>query len=59
MTTATTETVEPAGSEDGGRRRRGGSGAGRAAEGSPASELVDQLLGQVKAEGLQLLGEDG
>lgn len=59
MTTATTETVEPTGSGDGGRRRRPGPGGGRAAVGSPASELVDQLLGQVKAEGLQLLGEDG
>jgi putative transposase len=58
MATAT-ETVEPTGSEDGGRRRRSGPGGGRAADGLPASELVDQLLGQVKAEGLQLLGEDG
>jgi len=58
-TTETTETTEPAGSGDGARRRRSGPGGGRAAEGSPASELVDQLLGQVKAEGLQLLGEDG
>lgn len=59
MTTATTETVEPAGSEGGGRRRRSGPGDGRAAGGSAAGELVDRLLDQVKAEGLQLLGEDG